>query len=191
MPRSYSAALPIAYVVLADPHRPELADRRGDPRLAARHAQRAMDHERVQALAVARRGAADHGACARSPCSASSRSRSTMSSSRGCSRSSRRCARATRSSPRTRSRLQAIAWALLALQLLSLVIGAIGKARFDAGASGASRCRLFDQRLAGGAAHLRAGPRVRRRHADARRPRRDGVTWRSPSSSTICSTTGG
>ena len=39
----------------------------------------------------------------------------------------RRFARATHSSPRTRHRLQAIAWALLGLQLLSIVIGAIVK----------------------------------------------------------------
>ena len=89
------------------------------------------------------------------------------------------------------TRLQAIAWALLALQLLGLVIAAIAEAHFDAGASGRSRRRLLDQRLARRAPHLRAGPRVRGRRADARRPRRDGVTWRSPSSSTICSTIGG
>ena len=88
-------------------------------------------------------------------------------------------------------RLQAIAWALLALQLLSIVIGAIAKSRFDSGASGPSRCRLFDQRLARRTPHVPAGPRVRGRHAHARRPRRDGVTWRSPSSSTTCSTIGG
>ena len=89
------------------------------------------------------------------------------------------------------SRLQAIAWSLLALQLLSLVIGAIAKSRFDSGASGRSRCRLFDQRLARRTPHVPAGPRVRGRRAHARRPRRDGVTWRSPSSSTTCFTIGG
>ena len=62
---------------------------------------------------------------------------------------------------------------------------------FDPGASGPSRCRLFDQRLARRAPHVPAGPRVRGRHAHARRPRRDGLTWRSPSSSTTCSTIGG
>src|SRR5437762_14170242 len=36
--------------------------------------------------------------------------------------------------------------------------------------------RLFDQRLARRAPHFPAGPRVRRRHAHARRPRRDGLT---------------
>src|SRR3954451_23557569 len=36
------------------------------------------------------------------------------------------------------SRLQTIAWSLLALQFFSLVIGAIGKAIFDSGASGPS-----------------------------------------------------
>ena len=88
-------------------------------------------------------------------------------------------------------RLQAIAWVLLALQLLSLVIAAIARAISTPGASGRSRRRLFDQRLARRAAHLRARPGVRGRRADARRPGRDGVTWRSPSSSTTCSTTGG
>ena len=88
-------------------------------------------------------------------------------------------------------RLQAIAWALLALQLLGLVIWRDRRGRFDSGASGRSRCRLLGQRLARRSAHLRARPRVRGRRADARRPRRDGVTWRSPSSSTTCSTTGG
>ena len=63
--------------------------------------------------------------------------------------------------------------------------------RFDSGASAPSRCRLFDQRLARRPPHVPAGPRVRGRHAHARRPRRDGVTWRSPSSSTTCSTIGG
>ena len=89
------------------------------------------------------------------------------------------------------ARLQAIAWALLALQLLSIAIGTIGKSRVDSGASDQSRCRLFDQRLARGAAHVPAGPRVRGRHGHARRPRRDGLTWRSPSSSTTSSTIGG
>ena len=89
------------------------------------------------------------------------------------------------------SRLQAIAWALLALQLLSLVIGAIGEAvstpahpvDLDAGFS-----------INGWLAVLLTFVLARvfaRRHADARRPRRDGVTWRSPSSSTTCSTRAG
>jgi hypothetical protein len=87
-------------------------------------------------------------------------------------------------------RLQAIAWSLLALQLQP------GHRRdrqghFDSGAPTRFRCRLFDQRLARRAPHVRAGPRVRGRHAHARRPRRDSVTWRSPSSSTTCSTIGG
>ena len=89
------------------------------------------------------------------------------------------------------SRLQAIAWALLALQLLSLVIAAIAKTvstpahplDLDAGFS-------INGWLAG-TPHVPAGPRVRGRHAHARRPRRDGVTWRLPSSSTTCSTIGG
>ena len=76
-------------------------------------------------------------------------------------------------------RLKAIAWTLLALQLLSLVIGAIARSRFDAGASASSPRGLFDQRLARRAPHVPAGPRVRRGHAHARRPRRDGLTWRS------------
>ncbi len=62
---------------------------------------------------------------------------------------------------------------------------------FDAGASAPSPGGLFDQRLARRAPHVPAGPRVRRRHAHARRPRRDGLTWRSPSSSTTSFTIGG
>ena len=88
-------------------------------------------------------------------------------------------------------RLQTIAWALLALQLLSVVIGAIGKAVSTPAHPRPSGCRLFDQRLARRTPHVPAGPRVRGRRAHARRPRRDGLTWRSPSSSTTCSTTGG
>ena len=52
-------------------------------------------------------------------------------------------------------------------------------------------CRLLDQRLARGTPHVPAGARVRRRRTHARRPRRDGVTWRSSSCSTTSSTTGG
>ena len=84
------------------------------------------------------------------------------------------------------SRLQAIAWALLALQLLSLVIGAIAKAVSTPAHPVRARCRLFDRRLARRTPHVPAGPRVRARHAHARRPRRDGLTWRSPPSSTTC-----
>ena len=62
---------------------------------------------------------------------------------------------------------------------------------FDASASAPSPGRLFDQRLARRAPHVPAGPRVRRRHAHARRARRDGLTWRSPSSSTTSFTIGG
>src|SRR5215467_13392197 len=68
--------------------------------------------------------------------------------------------------------LQAIGWALLAIQILSLIIGAIAP----------SRCRIFNQRLARRDSHLPAGARVRGRHDHARRPRRNGVTWRSASS---------
>ena len=63
--------------------------------------------------------------------------------------------------------------------------------RFDSGSPGPSRCRLFDQRLARRPPHVPAGPRVRGRHAHARRPQRDRVTWRSPSSLTTCFTIGG
>jgi hypothetical protein len=84
------------------------------------------------------------------------------------------------------SRLQTIAWSLLALQLFSIVIGAIGKA-----VPGPSRCRLFNQRLARRTPHVPAGPRVRGRHAHARRPQRDRVIWRSLSSLTTCFTIGG
>src|SRR5882762_6535195 len=60
--------------------------------------------------------------------------------------------------------------------------------RFDAGASAPLGCRLFDQRLARRTPHVPAGPCVCGGHAYAGRPGRDGVTWRSPSSSTTCST---
>ena len=89
------------------------------------------------------------------------------------------------------NRLQAIAWVLLALQLISLVIWRDRQGRLDARSPAAPRCRLFDRRLARRDPDLRPRARVRRRHADARRPRRDGVTWPSPSSSTTCSTSGG
>ena len=88
-------------------------------------------------------------------------------------------------------RLQAIAWTLLALQLLSMVIGAVGKAISTPRESGRARRRFLGQRLARGAADLRPRPHLRRGRADARRSRRDGVTWRSPSSSTISSTRAG
>src|SRR4051812_21183640 len=51
-----------------------------------------------------------------------------MRCSSGCSRSSTRSAAAIHSSPPNASRLQAIAYVLLALQLLSVTIGAIAKA---------------------------------------------------------------
>ena len=89
------------------------------------------------------------------------------------------------------SRLQAIAWALLVLQLLSLVIGAIAEAlstpahplNLDAGFSingwlAVLLTFVLARVFAEGALH-------------ARRPGKDGVTWRSPSSSTTCFTTGG
>ena len=72
-------------------------------------------------------------------------------------------------------RLQAIAWVLLAQQLLSLVIALIGKAVSTPGPPAAPRRRLLAWRLARRDPDLRPRPRVRRRHADARRPRRDGV----------------
>ncbi len=88
-------------------------------------------------------------------------------------------------------RLQAIAWVLLALNLLSIVIGAIAWTVSTPANPLHLKRRLFNQRLARRAAHVPAGPRVRGRRAHARRPRRDGVTWRSPSSSTTYSTIGG
>ena len=88
------------------------------------------------------------------------------------------------------ARLQAIAWLLLALQVLSCIIGAIGKVvstpahpvDIDAGFSinGWLAVLLTSCWLA-----------CSRRHAHARRPRSDGVTWPSSSSSTTCSTIGG
>ena len=88
-------------------------------------------------------------------------------------------------------RLQVIAWALLALQLLGLVIAGDRQGDRDQGASDRHRGRFLGQRLDRGAADVRAGAGVRRRHGHARRTRRDGVTWRSASSSTSCSTRGG
>ncbi len=79
---------------------------------------------------------------------------------------------------------------LVTLQCVSLVIGAIVKSvsrpahplRISAGFRST---RWFAVLLT-----FPAGPRVRGRDADARRPRRDGLTWRSPSSSTTSSTIG-
>jgi len=88
------------------------------------------------------------------------------------------------------SRLQAIAWALLALQLLSLVIGAIAKAVSTPAHRSISK-PAFSISAGSPCSSLPAGPRVRRRHAHARRPRRDGLTWRSPYSSTTSFTIGG
>ena len=62
-----------------------------------------------------------------------------------------------------------------AQQFLSLAVGLIGQSRFDARPSAAPRCRIFAWRLARRDPDLRPRPRVRRRRADARRPRRDGV----------------
>ena len=80
---------------------------------------------------------------------------------------------------------------VLALQLLSIVIAAIGKflstpkypLDFDAGFSPISWLGVLLMFVL--ARVFAEGD------ADARRPRRDGVTWRSPSSSTTCSTSGG
>jgi hypothetical protein len=78
-------------------------------------------------------------------------------------------------------RLQAIAWFLLGQQLLSVIIGLIGKA---------VSTPAHPLHLDGSDSDLCPGARLRRRHADAPRPRRDGVTWPSPSSSMTCSTPG-
>ena len=53
MSRPYSAALPIAYVVLRILIVLNWLVRRRDPRSAGRHAERAMDHERFQTLSFA------------------------------------------------------------------------------------------------------------------------------------------
>ena len=89
------------------------------------------------------------------------------------------------------SRLQVIARMLLALQVLSIVIGTIGRVlstpahpvHLDAGFSISGWLAVLltfvlARVFAEGALH-------------ARRPGKDGVTWRSPSSSTTCFTTGG
>ena len=57
-------------------------------------------------------------------------------------------ARAIRSSPPTPIGCNAIAWVLLALQLVSIAIAAIGKAISTPAHPCQPRCRLFDQRLA-------------------------------------------
>ena len=87
-------------------------------------------------------------------------------------------------------RLRAIAWVLFALQTAQPRRRRDRQGRFDSGASARHPGRLFDQRLARRAPHVPAGTRVRGRHAHARRPRRDGVTWRSRSSSTTFCTIG-
>lgn len=56
------------------------------------------------------------------------------------------------------ARLQAIAWMLLALQLLGLVIGAVAKRSFHSEVPRQSRCRLLGQRLARCPPHVPAGP---------------------------------
>ena len=72
-------------------------------------------------------------------------------------------------------RLQAIAWILLALQLLSITIAVDRQGDLDAGPSGPARRRLLGQRLARRAAHLRARAGLRRGRADAGRPGRDDL----------------
>lgn len=88
-------------------------------------------------------------------------------------------------------RLQAVAWFLFGQQLLSVVIGLIGKSGFDPRTSASSRRRLFTRRLARGDPDLRSRPHLRRGHLDARRPQGDGLTWQSQSNLTTCFTTGG
>ena len=65
------------------------------------------------------------------------------------------------------SRLKAIAWVLLALQILSLVIGAIANAISTPAHPLNHRRRLFDQRMARRTPYVCAGPRVRARRAHA------------------------
>ena len=73
------------------------------------------------------------------------------------------------------SRLQAIAWVAARAAAPQPRHRRDRQGHFDSGASGRYRCRLLDQRLARRTPHVRAGPGIRGRHADARRPRRDGV----------------
>ncbi len=88
-------------------------------------------------------------------------------------------------------RLQAIGWVLLALQFIGLAVWAVGKLvstpahplHLDAGFSPGGMARRHHD--------VRPGACVRRGCADARRPRRDGVTWRLPSSlTTFCTNDG-
>jgi hypothetical protein len=74
-------------------------------------------------------------------------------------------------------RLKTIAWCVLATQLLHLT--------FDVGGN-RERCRLERRleilgvhRMAGCGSAVRAGPGLRRGHADARRPGKDDLTWPS------------
>ena len=83
-------------------------------------------------------------------------------------------------------RLNAIAWSVAGAG------GAAAGRRGDRGGgvgTGADR-RVLVRAVAGGAAAVRARRRVRARRADARRPRRHGVTWRSLSASTRSCTSG-
>ena len=134
---------------------------------------------------------AGHRACTRSRWSASPRFRSTTPSSSDCSRWLKRFAPATRSSPPTPPACRRSPGRCWRFSCSASSSARSPEAIVDAGASARRRCRLLDQRLARRAADVPAGPRVHGRHAHARRPRRDGVTWRSPSSSTTCSTTAG
>ena len=102
----------------------------------------------------------------------------------------RRCGPAIPSSSPMPPRLQQIAWAMIGLQLAGLVISLIVRAISTPAHPVEHRRRAFDQRPARHPARLRAGPGVRGRRADARGSGRDGLTWRSRSSSTICSTRG-
>jgi hypothetical protein len=67
------------------------------------------------------------------------------------------------------TRLHTIAWSLLALQLFGLIIGAIAKiASTPAHPLHLNAGFFFDQRRARRPPHVRAGPRVRGRHACAK-----------------------
>ena len=87
-----------------------------------------MDHERVQNLSVARRRAGWSWACAQSPCSASPQSPLNYVVLKRLLAIVETVREGDPFVAANASRLQTIAWSLLALQLFSLVIGAIGKA---------------------------------------------------------------
>ena len=112
---------------ITDPHRPELAVRCSDPRPAGGHAERAMEHERVQNPSVARRRPTDHGS-ARSRRARPRHNPPELPRPQTAARDRWDRRKGEPFVAANASRLQTIAWSLLALQLFSIVIGAIGKA---------------------------------------------------------------